>query len=200
MIVDQGSRKLIRGVVYYVVLALLIVVAVFVLFSATGLPGSGKILVVRTGSMEPTISAGGLITIVPEVDYKEGDIITFKKELGADLSRDDATVTHRIVGVNDEEGEKLFSTKGDANDVEDSQKVVRKQIIGRVIFSIPYVGYLVSFAKTQLGFILLIVIPATIIVYSEILTIKREVKEKLAKRRERKMEVVDSDLTEEEEA
>ena len=36
-------------------------------------------------------------------------------------------------------------------------------VLGKTLFSIPLIGYVVEFAKTQTGLVLLIIIPAIII-------------------------------------
>jgi len=57
--------------------------------------------------------------------------------------------------------------------------MVRKEnIIGKVIAVIPYIGYLAHFVRTPIGFILLIVIPATIIIILEIKNLTKEIKRK----------------------
>jgi len=53
--------------------------------------------------------------------------------------------------------------------------VREEEVLGRVLFSIPYLGFLVNFFQQPLGFILLIVVPATIIVSDEIRKISREI-------------------------
>ena len=60
-----------------------------------------------------------------------------------------------------------YRTKGDANNDVDAGLTLHSQVIGKVVYKLPILGYLVSFVKTQLGFTLLIVIPATVIIYSE---------------------------------
>jgi len=74
------------------------------------------------------------------------------------------SITHRIIDITDEG----FVTKGDANEDPDSFVVQKKNIIGKVVFTIPYVGYLNHFVKTPLGFTLFIILPATIIIAEEI--------------------------------
>jgi signal peptidase len=66
--------------------------------------------------------------------------------------------------------------KGDANDSPDGDLVQKYQIIGRVNFSIPYIGYLVAFARTLPGLIICIIVPALVIVYEEVGKIQGEVK------------------------
>lgn len=157
---------------YWLVLTALVIVAGLTAVSVLNLPGNYKIFTVQSGSMEPAIKTGSVVVVKPESSYKTGDVITFTEKNNPKL-----TTTHRIFGT-DEGG---FITKGDANNSTDSAKVAGNQIIGKTIFSVPYLGYPVSFAKTQKGLLILVIIPSIIIIYSEILTIKNEILKLLKK-------------------
>ena len=105
--------------------------------------------VVLSGSMEPTYHVGSLI-YVKSVDYKEltvGDPITY-------MISEDTVVTHRIteVLVDEEDPDVLrYFTKGDANDVPDGTSVHYKNIIGKPVFSIPYLGYVSNYIQNPPG-------------------------------------------------
>jgi len=133
---------------------------------------------VVSGSMTPAIKPGDLIISWPQNQYEIGDIITFK-----DPQNPKGTITHRLVAKK----ENLFQTKGDQNETPDSILISQNQILGKVVFKMPLVGYLIYFLNTTIGFILLIVIPATIIIYDEILFLKKEW-QKYRKERRRKSE------------
>ena len=122
------------------------------------LAGDTHYLVVRTGSMEPTLPVGSVVVIKPVDPNKlqKDEIICFK------LS-EPQSITHRIIDITDDG----FITKGDANNAPDNFVVEKKDVIGKVVFAIPYVGHINHFVKTPLGFILLIVLPATIIMAGE---------------------------------
>ena len=77
------------------------------------------------------------------------------------------------------EGNPVFITKGDANNGNDGEFVSPESVVGKVIFDVPYLGYPVGYAKTQQGFILLVIIPAVIIVYEELSKIKYEIQKKM---------------------
>ena len=71
---------------------------------------------VVSGSMEPAIPTGSMV-FSKETSFdklKEGDVITF-------MISDEQTVTHRIKRINTDK--EKFTTKGDANDVEDEDAV-----------------------------------------------------------------------------
>lgn len=96
------------------------------------------------------------------------------------------TVTHRITKKNIDNNITTFVTKGDANDDDDMEDVAKSFIIGKTFVHIPYLGYAVNFAKTKQGLILIIIIPAVIIVYEEILKIKDEINRILREKEKRK--------------
>jgi len=156
--------KLVGNLIYWLILAGLGLVAVFVAVSALNLLGGWKLFTVQSGSMQPAISVGSLVLVKPAGEYAVDEVITFKTG--------PAPTTHRINRI--EAG--VIITKGDANDTPDSEPVRPENIIGKVVLSLPYAGYPVTFAKSKEGFLLLIVIPATLIIYSEILNIKNEIK------------------------
>jgi signal peptidase len=122
---------------------------------------------ILSGSMEPAIQTGALIAMerVTSADIKIGDVIGYRVE-GMDLP-----VCHRVVEIVDTEEEFGFITKGDANEGPDPDVVKPGAIIGRVVFDLPYVGYVARFIKTPLGFGLLLGLPAVIIVMGELKTI-----------------------------
>ncbi|MGI5893413.1 MAG: signal peptidase I [Candidatus Merdivicinus sp.] len=102
---------------------------------------------VLSGSMEPTYHVGSLI-YVEKVDPSEievGDPITFV------LNEDLVVATHRVVEI-DAENEHFY-TKGDANENPDSAPVYYKNLLGRPVFTIPYLGYVADFLSSRQGMI-----------------------------------------------
>ena len=103
-------------------------------------------LAVLSGSMEPNIHVGSLV-IVQDVDFNDlevDDVITYR------LS-EDTMVTHRIIEIDEEKQEVI--TKGDANDVADGTPVTANNIVGKVKYTIPFLGYVVLNIKTPLGIV-----------------------------------------------
>jgi len=167
----KEKKQKIWQVLYYIMLIPLVFMVV--LFVGAALPwiGSHEVKTVLSGSMEPAIGAGSTIVIIPQDDYSAGDIITFGKDR-------DVPTTHRIVDTKVTGGELFYITKGDANPTEDTTDTREEDIVGGVVFSIPYLGYVVEFAKTSLGFSILIGIPAILIIGGEIRKIYGETKRK----------------------
>ena len=99
-------------------------------------------VIVLSGSMEPTISAGDMLILREQPAYRLGDIVTYKS--GQSL------ITHRVIGNS---GLKV-TTKGDANNMADDPISIY-QIEGRVVLVLPGVGNWVLFLKTPMGMLLL---------------------------------------------
>lgn len=149
----------------------IIVVTLAGLLMATVLPikGNVKVLTVLSGSMEPAIKTGSVVMIRAADSYKANDVITFTPEGRKEL------VTHRISAVKAINGEKIFITKGDANGEPDMGSVKRSEIQGKVWFSIAYLGYIQNWLRTPVGFVAAVVLPAAILIYGELISIKAQV-------------------------
>ena len=94
-----------------------------------------KPVAIASGSMEKELYVGD-IAIIKKCnanDVNVGDIIEYQM--------DGYTVIHRIIEKKQKNGEFLFITKGDNNQMADSENVKEKQLIGKVIFKIKYLGY-----------------------------------------------------------
>jgi len=157
------------------ILIILIAIGVLIGFSLLPIKKNYKIYFVTSNSMAPTISTGSTVVSKPQDSYRVGDIITFKN-IGSQKPSD--TTTHRITKINQlENGQVAYVTKGDANDTEDDGYLLPDQIVGKMLFSVPLIGYLVGYIKTLPGLIFIIVVPATIIVFLEVQKIKNEVRE-----------------------
>lgn len=161
-----------------IIVVLIIIASILVVFSSFGIGGL-QIFTVKTDSMKPAFRVGSMVVVRKQQDYKVGDIITFRVPDSKD------TTTHRIFEVNSNESEKVYKVKGDANPSPDSEPVLHSNTVGRVLFSIPLIGYLVAFTKTLPGLVIFIVIPATIIIYEEIGNIRDEIKKHRRKKGKR---------------
>lgn len=159
-------RKTLTVILNIVIVAFLAVAVLVILsrFSVGGL----HTYTVLSGSMEPAIHTGSFIFVRPAATYEVDDTVTR-------TTKDrEVSVTHRIVEKAEKDGVTVYRTKGDANDVADAEDVPESAIVGKVMLSIPYLGFAVDYAKKPAGFIILIVIPAVIIIYEELGKLKRE--------------------------
>lgn len=99
---------------------------------------------VLTGSMEPDLPVGSLLIIVPTA-YEE-------IEIGADITfiRDEklTVVTHRVISK--DESLKTLTTQGIANNSAD-KPVHYDNVLGKVSYDIPYIGYIMIVTNTMYG-------------------------------------------------
>src|ERR1700760_810697 len=105
-----------------------------------------------TGSMEPTISPGDVVIneqIAP-AEAKVGDIVTFR-----DPEQQSKLLTHRVVARRRIGGGRFaFVTQGDANNTQEHWRVPADGQIGKVLYTVPWVGRIAVFARTRLGMLL----------------------------------------------
>jgi signal peptidase I len=123
-----------------------------------------------SGSMEPVISPGDVVMdeqIAPW-EAKVGDIVTFR-----DPEEESKLLTHRVVKIHDEGSTLRFVTQGDANNTQEHWQVPATGQIGRVMYTVPWVGHVAVFARTRLGWMLMIGIPLLLIAAEEMFRIWR---------------------------
>jgi signal peptidase len=125
----------------------------------TILPLTGHPVVVITGaSMEPSIAIGSIViedrpTTAP---LAPGDVGSFRLESGA-------TVTHRVMRAVERSDGTWYEVKGDANAAPDPVLVPPSSVMGRVLASIPMLGYLTWLLHLPSG--ILAVVTATLALY-----------------------------------
>lgn len=138
----QNTVKKIWSIVSTVLVVLIVLCAVFLMGSR--LLGF-QVYTVLSGSMDPAYSVGDLL-YVKEVDVNSievGDPITFI------VNEELVVATHRVVKV--DTLNHRFYTKGDANEIEDSEPVHFNNVIGVPKFSIPKLGYVADFIQNPPG-------------------------------------------------
>lgn len=168
--VDISRSRVISGVGFVVIIS---AVVVFGVAAVPQVVGAEHSYVVLSDSMKPTFSAGSVVLVneVPAAEISEGDVITYEASGGGAGMANVDRVTHRVVEVVNEDGERAFRTKGDANEEPDAQLVRSSSVIGVVIFSIPYIGYVTQFANSSNGLLLLVIVPTALLGLNEIWTL-----------------------------
>jgi signal peptidase len=171
--VDRKIMQKMLKIGYWVFVTAIVAFALLLAASMFPISGNYKIKIVMSGSMEPAIKTGSLVVIKPSVHYAISDVITFGKD-----TKKDVPTTHRIIEMRTQEGKYAYRTRGDANENEDMKEVPEGEVIGKVLLDIPYAGYILDFAKKPVGFILLIIVPAAVIILDELQKIWTEIKKK----------------------
>ena len=117
-------------------------------------------LIVRSGSMSPTIPTGSIVFYHKEAasKVKVGDIIVFTKP--GDSSE---KVTHRVYKIGSGPTGKYFETKGDANGAPDDWQI---PVVGTgwvESFHISRIGYALVDLQSGAARLLLLLIPAVLL-------------------------------------
>lgn len=102
-----------------------------------------RVYAVRTGSMVPTLRPGDAVLDAPAGrPLRTGQIVTFRS-VGGGM----AVTTHRIHHLD----KSSIQTKGDANRTPDTARVHRPGVVGSVIATVPYGGYVLYFFSQAAG-------------------------------------------------
>lgn len=114
-------------------------------------------LIVRSGSMSPTIPTGSVVfyTKKDASKVKVGDVIVFDRP-GVPNEK----VTHRVVEIGTSATGRFFLTKGDANGAPDDWHVPAVGTGWVARFHVPSVGYVLVDLQSTIGRLLLLIIPA----------------------------------------
>lgn len=120
---------------------------------------------VTSNSMTPTIKQGDLLVVegVNTSALHVGDIIVYKT---TDPYLSGELIVHRIVKVYSVNGEIVgYVTKGDNNPQPDNVAgfepptgIPPQDVVGKVVFVIPLLGYFVLFLKQPLGFLAILIV------------------------------------------
>lgn len=134
-----------------------------------------KAYIITTNSMEPSISSGDVVIVkkYDENQIKVGDIITYKQK--------EELITHRVVDIKENEYERRFITKGDNNNVEDTEGTNYNNIKGTIIVTIPYLGNIIRIVENKMIFLVIILVILILFFY------KIHIQEKKENRREKKL-------------
>lgn len=114
---------------------------------------------VMTSSMEPELPVGSLLIIIP-TEYEDihiGDDITFVRDENLTL------VTHRVIAKDD--AAQKITTQGIANNTADAPTSYQN-VVGKVFFHIPYIGYLVILLSTTKGKIIAVILIIAVMLIS----------------------------------
>lgn len=146
-----------------------------ILVACLVLTGTLQILVVLSGSMQPTFQAGDAIVTMetPLHSLQIHDVITYRSS-----ENPKTLMTHRIVKIFNESRVLSFQTQGDANEEPDKYVVSSEQVIGRMVLTIPYVGYVAQLSHSFLGFVLLVLAPGIVVICGEVVSIVKKEKRK----------------------
>ena len=129
-------------------MAVVVVVIMALLLVAPRIVGL-QVYTVLSGSMEPHYHVGSIIYTkkVDPATLEVGDAISF-------LLAENTVATHRIIEVLPDENNPdvyRFRTKGDNNDIPDTTPVHCNNVLGKVVGTVPLLGYVSNFVQNPPG-------------------------------------------------
>lgn len=96
------------------------------------------VLIIRSASMSPAIPVGAAVLLDSgSTDLRTGDVVALQLDNGA-------VFAHRVTRLVSLGGVPYVETKGDANPAVDPALTPLDHVIGRVSFTLPFVGFLVA--------------------------------------------------------
>ncbi|MBQ9018841.1 MAG: signal peptidase I [Bacilli bacterium] len=139
MLINMGKKvkdtpeKVKKGSKFYIVLV--IILSILVLLNSGLL--KFQTLVIGSQSMLPMIDKGDVV-LIERLNKEEKD----KVKLGEILvyRYDNKIICHRVVKVSKRDNGTFYKTKGDNNDQDDKIVLSRKEVMGKVIYRIKYIG------------------------------------------------------------
>ncbi len=160
----QAVKKA-ASIVISVIMWVIILIAALYAFTTLATKDDGSVadlagftpLTVQSESMAPTFDEGDLI-VIQKCDLatlKTGDIITFHTIIDGQY----ALNTHRIDSIEEVAGARSYTTKGDNNAITDDHIISDVDIVGKYAVRLPYMGHVMNFLSSSVGFLVVIVIP-----------------------------------------
>ena len=133
---------------------------------------SNPLVVVESESMLPTLEVGHLLVLQargPD-QIQVGDIIVFNAVYH------DKPIVHRIIEIenvtivieNVTTWELHYYTKGDNNDLTDQMYRNHEDIIGVVVYAIPYIGHVTLFLHEPHGFAIVVILFILLLILPEL--------------------------------
>lgn len=155
------SRRGVR-LLSYAVLGALIGVGLLIAVATVPTLFGYHTYIVYGGSMGKDLPQGSVAVSKPTSaqELSIGDVIARR------ASPDSTPVLHRIVDITVVDGQRLFVTQGDANRTPDPEPLALEGAGDRVVYSVPYAGYVLHYVGSGLGRLLLIGAPLAILAVS----------------------------------
>ena len=137
------TMKSLIGNLLFIAVLFLIITRFLTVWSGTAFP----VNLISANSMNPTLMEGDIVAWVPTDinDITVGDVIVFKSWLSWP---EEKFVVHRVVEIKEAWGNPALVTKGDANEEPDINTIMPEQVTGKVVFTIPKLGWIPIFFKT----------------------------------------------------
>ena len=147
-------------------------------------------LVVLSGSMDSTEFMADPIQINDLIIVKTCDADNLEVGTVISFMENDYAVTHRIIAINTlDDGTITYTTKGDANNVQDSNPVRPENVIGEYVYQINGLGKFLLFIQSTKGMLLCIGVPLLLFIIYDVIRRQQLLKKERIKQDQLKQEI-----------
>lgn len=159
----KSTIKIVKNIIEYIIIFVIILVNAILVIKSINNPNKTpdifgkKAFVIISGSMIPKIQVGDIVIVNNTNNAKINDIIAFK--------RGSTVIVHRIIKEMDVSGKLMYQTKGDNNNIPDTELVDISEIEGVYIGKIPFIGKILMFMYNNLSIIVVLIVVILIIKY-----------------------------------
>ena len=167
---QNKALKIIGEILYIVLFIIVILMLIAVILQRVTdnsvTIGGYRMFTVATGSMVPQYEVGDIL-ISKEIEpsqIKVGDDIVYR---GKEGSFKDKVVTHRVISIEQENGEYKIITKGIANQEQDPE-ITDEQVYGKVIYKVQTLSFISKLISNIYIFYFLIFVPIALIIFRQI--------------------------------
>ncbi|MBU1967312.1 signal peptidase I [Patescibacteria group bacterium] len=123
-----------------------------------------QLAIVKSGSMEPSLPVGSIAIYKAQATYSPGEVIAYQVGDGGDSK----LVIHRIVAKQTKDNQITYLTQGDATAYLSAQSVFAGQVKGKLMGSIPQVGYALSWFRSREGIGVMIFMLLALLIINEL--------------------------------
>lgn len=165
---QSKASKVVSSIINVVLVIAIILAAISTYISFVSTSGNGvpsilglQMYSIQTESMYPILKPGDLIfdtAVKDPAELEIGDIITYWTVINGERVLN----THKVHNIYDGGGYLIFSTKGEANTVEDPLTVHESEVVGKYKFRVEGLGKVFDYLQDSTGFLVVVVIPVFI--------------------------------------
>lgn len=123
-----------------------------------------QLAIVKSASMEPNLPVGSLAIYQLQAEYQSGEIVAYQQGDG----EEGRLIIHRIVKKNERNKQITYLTQGDATQYLSPNPIYEGEIKGKLIGSIPQLGFAFEWLKNPQGIAVMILIPLVLFIVSEL--------------------------------
>lgn len=160
---EKSKIKKVINIIEYTIIFLIILANAILIIKSVNNPNKTpdlfgkKAFIIVSGSMIPTIQVGDVVLIQNSTTANEGEIIAFRK--------DTTVIVHRVIKKMNGNGNVMYQTKGDNNNIPDLELVSTQNMEGVYFNKIPWIGNVLMFLYNNLTYVVVVVILVIIVKY-----------------------------------